>query len=223
MLVFYPVVGVVIYYFSCCNTIMYIMFATSLLLVAGRVRSLQKPIHVVAQYVFPLIAVGNAFCIITYKNRGGFLYEVVYLLDKFLTARIKQSAYIMEHYGITFLGHKVPMGEELVYDPYYRLSTIMCDGLFSYFLVCSGFVFTLIISFAIWYCVRRKREYSIIAIVFAVYGILETHGINAFMVFPILIFGAECLSQLHNSCKVRYERKNRINEGNTRTPGRAYV
>ncbi|MBQ8039128.1 MAG: hypothetical protein IJ274_04555 [Lachnospiraceae bacterium] len=205
MYVLYPVAGIVLYFFTCCDTIMYIMFAVTILLVLGRIKSLQNLIHITAQYIFPIIAIVNAFCIRTYMNRSGFLYEPVRYLDAFLTARIKQAAYIMEHYGTTFFGQEVPMGEKIAYDTYYRLSTVMCDGLYSYLLVCLGWVFTLIISFVIWNCVRKKKEYSVIAIIYAIYGILETHGSNAFMVYPIFLFAAESLTQLHNKLRANYE------------------
>ena len=163
-----------------------------------RVKVFRKSVHIVAQYIFPLLAVLNAFCVVTYAKRSGVLYRWVYVLDIFLTARIRQAAYIMENYGVTFWGNEVPMGEDIVYDTYYRLSYIMCDGLYSYLLVCVGVIFTIIISFLIWISVRKKKEYSILVIVYAIYSVLETHGLNAFMVYPLLIFGAEGLTQLHN-------------------------
>lgn len=205
MYVLYPLAGIVLYYFTSCDTIMYVMFAVTVLLFLGRIKSLQKPIQLVAQYIFPVIAVINAFCVVTYMKRGGLLYELVRGLDVILTARIRQVAYIMEHYGATVFGHEVPMGEKVVYDSYYRLSSIVCDGLFSYLLVCLGVIFTVLLSFVIWYCVRKKKEYSIIAIIYAIYGILETHGINAFMVYPIFLFGAECLTQMHNTLNAKLQ------------------
>lgn len=205
MYVLYPLAGIVLYYFTSCDTIMYVMFAVTVLLFLGRIKSLQKPIQLVAQYIFPVIAVINAFCVVTYMKRGGLLYELVRGLDMILTARIRQVAYIMEHYGATVFGHEVPMGEKVVYDSYYRLSSIVCDGLFSYLLVCLGVIFTVLLSFVIWYCVRKKKEYSIIAIIYAIYGILETHGINAFMVYPIFLFGAECLTQMHNTLNAKLQ------------------
>ena len=203
MYVLYPLAGVVLYYFTSCDTIMYVMFAVTILLAFGRISALQRPIHFVAQYFFPVIAVINAFCVVTYMRRGGLLYQVVRGLDKILTARIRQVAYIMEYYGVTLFGHEVPIGDKVTYDSYYRINSIVCDGLYSYLLVCLGVIFTVMLSVVIWYCVRRKAEYSIIAIIYAIYGILETHGINAFMVYPIFLFGAECLTQLHNTLVAR--------------------
>ena len=205
MFVLYPLSGIVLYYFTGCDTIMYITVATAVFLFLGRFKALQGILHTTAQYLFPILAIANAFCITTYMKRGGGAYKVVQILDMLLTARIRQAAYIMERYGVTLFGQEVPMGDRVPYDRYYRLSNIMCDGLYSYLLVCMGLVFTLLLSFAIWYCVRKKKEYSIIAIIYAIYGILETHGINAFMVYPIFLFGTECLTQMHNTLEARLQ------------------
>ena len=203
--ILYPLAGIVLYYFTGCDTIMYITFATAVLLGVGRIKVMQGVLHMVAQYIFPILALGNAFCIVTYMKRDGVFYKLVQFLDTILTARIRQAAYIMNQYGITWFGQEVPMGDKVPYDSYYRLSNIMCDGLYSYLLVCLGVVFTLLISVMLWYSVRKKKEYSIIAIVYAIYGILETHGINAFMVYPIFLFGAECLTQMHKTLEAKLQ------------------
>ena len=138
-------------------------------------------------------------------RKTGPFYNMVNILDKLLTGRIRQTAHIADLYGFTLIGHNVPIGENVPYDPFYRISHLVCDGLFSRFLVCNGVIFTIIISVVIWKYIKYNPKDSDIAILFSIYCVLEVHGSNVFMVYPLLIFGSYFLYSIGN-CKNNFRK-----------------
>lgn len=194
MIVFSPIVGYVLYYVTSCDTVFYILTLTSLIICLNESKKMSKWLIFIAKYSYPAIALINFFCIKTYAARGGFLYIIVYILDKLLTARIRQAAQIYSLYGFTLFGQSVPMSETVEYDLYYRITKLMCDGMYSYLLVCMGAIYSIIFTYLIWRYVKKEKKNLLPILVFIIYGVLETHGLNAFMAFPILLLGNSYLS-----------------------------
>ena len=106
-----------------------------------------------------------------------------------LSARIRETAQIYSLYGPTALGQEVDLGGEVAYDTYYRITTLICDGLFSYLYVCLGYINTIILVVMIFYTAYQKKKRDCIFIfIYTLYAIMETHGLNAYFAFPILIY-----------------------------------
>lgn len=195
-LLVYVVVGLLLYWMTSCDTAMYILILAAVLRLGSYYTVIEKIQTKIAKFIFPMLGIMNFVCIYIYAKRGGILYNFVSFLDIFLTARIRQAAQISSMYGFTLFGHYIPIGHNVSYDSYYRISLLVCDGLFSYFLVCIGFIYTIIISILIWKYVKRNSEYSIIVILFSCYCILEVHGLNVYMAYPLLLFGCDYLNNL---------------------------
>lgn len=195
-LLVYVVVGLLLYWMTSCDTAMYILILAAVLRLGSYYTVIEKIQTKIAKFIFPMLGIMNFACIYIYAQRGGILYNFVSFLDIFLTARIRQAAQISSMYGFTLFGHYIPIGHNVPYDSYYRISLLVCDGLFSYFLVCIGFIYTIIISILIWKYVKRNSEYSIIVILFSCYCILEVHGLNVYMAYPLLLFGCDYLNSL---------------------------
>lgn len=195
-LIVYVVVGLLLYWITSCDTAMYILISATILKLGSYCTVFSKIQTKIAKYIFPVFGVINFICIYIYANQGGILYNLISDLDVVLTARIRQAAHISSMYGFTLFGHRVPIGKNVAYDSYYRISLLVCDGLFSYFIVCVGFIYTIIISILIWKYIERNSEYSIIVILFSLYCILEIHGLNVYIAYPLLLFGNDFLANI---------------------------
>lgn len=202
----YVILGIALYKITSCDTAMYILILASVLKFSSYYTILNKLQVIVAKYIFPVCGILNFLCVYIYTKQRGILYKFILLLDEFLTARIRQVALIASRYDFTLLGHNVPIGQTVPYDSYYKINLLVCDGLFSYFLVCMGIIYTIIISLLIWKYIKYNPEHSIIVILFSCYSILELHGLNVYIAYPLLLFASDFLKRIrHKGVKVYYD------------------
>lgn len=181
--------GPLVFYLTACDTAMYVLVFATIVLALGRVRVIEKLIGFGAKIVFPVMAVINALFIYLYADGTSRIHEFLLDLDKALSARIREAAQLYSIYDATLFGQSVDLGGEVPYDSYYRITTLICDGLFSYLFVCFGFASTIILTVMIYYTAKKgsKRDWIMIFI-YTMYAIIESHGLNAYLAFPILLY-----------------------------------
>lgn len=181
--------GPVLFYLTACDTAMYVLFLAAILLVLDRVKYWDKVLFFASKFSFAGFALFNYFCVYYYANQSLRLQSFLMNLDDLLSARIREVAQIYSMQGTTAFGQSVDIGGEVAYDTYYRITTLICDGLYSYLLVCLGYVNTIILAIMIYYTAkqRRKRDCMFI-LIYTLYAMMENHGLNAFLAFPILIY-----------------------------------
>ena len=69
-----------------------------------------------------------------------------------------------------------------------------------------GIIYTIIISLLIWKYIKYNPEHSIIVILFSCYSILELHGLNVYIAYPLLLFASDFLKRIrHKGVKVYYD------------------
>lgn len=181
--------GPAIYYLTACDTAMYVLIFATLVIWVCRLGWVTKFMTFGSHFVFGAFALFNVFCVYYYAHKSLRLHNFLMDLDDLLSARIRETAQIYSLYGPTALGQEVDLGGEVAYDTYYRITTLICDGLFSYLYVCLGYINTIILVVMIFYTAYQKKKRDCIFIfIYTLYAIMETHGLNAYFAFPILIY-----------------------------------
>lgn len=146
-------------------------------------RKLKKIVTLCAQSMIPVTAVIIIFLSVTYAS-GNPLSEIA---DKILNARIRLGGYAYEKYGMTLFGQDLS-AMEVVWDPVWRITEHTFDNIYTALAINDGLVWLVIICIAFFKLAQKQNlKINICLIMWALYGVTEVHGLNAFMCFPILL------------------------------------
>lgn len=116
--------------------------------------------------------------------------RLVRLIDEILSTRVKLGAYALEHFGVSVFGQNL-QSITVSWDEYWRLGSFTFDDIYSFLFVNFGLVW-LIVAAVLFYRAARSRpaKYSVFIILWALYGMTETHVRNPYLFFPILLVSA---------------------------------
>lgn len=178
--------GVLIYFFTKTKTnlVEIILLAFLLLLAIQKNRIFKIIIKYISMYIIPIITILTTFIVASYTKGYSFILK----LDQFLTSRIRLGAYAYENFGFTFLGQKISY--EIDWDLNWKLNSFTFDNTYTYFLMNQGIIWIVVLSILFFILAKKSNtKVHLMIIVWALYGITEVHGINAFLCFPILLIG----------------------------------
>lgn len=140
-----------------------------LMIMAG----LSVPMAAVFVYVF-----GRMF------RGGGTLVKIV---DELLSGRIRLMAYALENIGLTMFGKNL-VGYEIHWDPYWKMNSFTFDSIYASFYCNLGIIWLILIcTLFILLAKRGDMKINVFLIMWALYGVTETHGLYCYMCFPILM------------------------------------
>ena len=136
-----------------------------------------------AKYITPVCAIFTFVTTFFYASGK----QISNYSDNFLTHRIRLGAYILNYFGITWLGQEIS-DRTVIWDPVWRLDSFTFDNIYTYFISNIGIVWLLAVC-VLFYKLAAKRsvKISICIIAWALYGITEVHGINIYLLFPLLL------------------------------------
>lgn len=120
-------------------------------------------------------------------------------LDLLLSGRIKLGAYWFAHKGITLFGQNL-QNHLVTWDNTWKLSgKITFDNMYNYLMMNSGVIWLVILSLFL-YRLKGERQVkdNIFIVVWLLYGIVEVHGINPIMMFPLLLITGENIVRVNN-------------------------
>lgn len=175
--------AVFFYSFTDTRSILLAVPALAVLVLLGRWRKLLAwsaavcvPLLGVFEYIlWKLYAAGNAF--------AG-------LIDGLLSTRVKLGAYALHRFGPSAFGQDLRY-VTAVWDEVWGLGSFTFDDIYSYLTVNCGFVWLAVIGVLFFRAaLRGPAKHSVFIILWALYGVVETHVINPFMFFPILLVAA---------------------------------
>ena len=146
-------------------------------------KAASRLLSVMAGAVVPAAAV-VVFILITRFTSGD---KIVRMVDEALSWRVRLGAYGYEHFGVTFFGQDLS-NITVKWDSFWDLTELTFDNVYSYYIVNYGIVWILLVS---WLLARTARmgieRHNIFIIVWAMYGVTETHTSNPFMMFSLLL------------------------------------
>lgn len=113
------------------------------------------------------------------------------LADELLSSRIKFGAYAVEHFGLSFLGQDL-QNIHVQWDELWQINSFTFDDVYSFLAVNQGWLWLVILA-ALYLRAGRKgsERNQIFLILSALYGVAETHVVNPFLFFPVLLIGEE--------------------------------
>lgn len=153
-------------------------------IIVGRIRKHKtKSFKILAMCIFPcLLLMMHILCVNYSKD-----IEVINIIDKMLSTRIKLGAYAYEHWGVTYFGKNVK--EFIVnWDPVWRINGHTFDNVYSFLLYNIGVVWAICLGFILVLFTRKcSVKMRSFILIWCIYGITEVHGLNGFMMFPILL------------------------------------
>lgn len=140
-----------------------------------------------------LLRFGAAFCVPVAAlaefglwklfDRG---YGWIQSLDTLLSGRITLGAYALEHFGLSPLGQDL-QNFTVTWDEFWQLGSFTFDDVYSYLAVNHGVVWLVLLSVLFFRAARKGPAKNCVTIIlWALYGLTETHVINPFLFFPIL-------------------------------------
>lgn len=109
-------------------------------------------------------------------------------IDRMLTYRVQQSAYLFSKYGVSFWGQAIN-DLNAVWDSVWQLNgKLTFDCLYTYLLISRGIVWIVLIGVLfILLASKRNNKVNIFLIAWALYGVTEVGGTNCYQLFPILL------------------------------------
>lgn len=133
--------------------------------------------------IVPLCAGATLWCV----NRFMAGDKLALLVDKLLSTRIKLGAYGVSHFGYSMFGQNIS-NYHVQWEPAWGLTDFTFDNMYTYLAVNQGFVWIVILSVLFYLLAKRKDpKVNVFAIVWALYGMTEVHGLNGFCCFPIFL------------------------------------
>lgn len=144
---------------------------------------ISSSIYSLAVVIIPIIL----FLLINYMSKNYTGEGFINTINNALSDRIKLAAYAYKNYGITWFGQRVPIGE-IEWDSIWKLNNFTFDCIYSQMLYNTGLLSIIILMLMMFrvYLYNDKKT-SVFFIIWLVYGITEVHGLNGFMLFPILL------------------------------------
>lgn len=147
-------------------------------------RIVHTSIKAIAKYIVPILAIFFYYTCIYYNESN----QLITQINDFLTNRIKLGAYAYTQYGFSFLGQVVEKNTEFGYDAVWNMSKFIAfDNLYTSLMINYGFIWLIVIASSLYFLANKGNTLvNCMIIIWAIYGITETHGINGFLCFPIL-------------------------------------
>lgn len=109
------------------------------------------------------------------------------LADRVLNSRIRLGGYAYDHYGITVFGQNLS-DVEAVWDPVWQITGDTFDNIYTALAMNYGVIWIILISLFFYKLARQNnKKINICLLMWAMYGVTETHGLNGFLCFPILL------------------------------------
>ena len=115
---------------------------------------------------------------------------VAVLLDSLLTGRIKYAAYAYLRSGTTWLPRYLDYADSGVvsWTPEWNLNTFTFDNLYSFLFVQMGMIWIGVMSVMIGFvCKRFDFRNKLFVLIWALFAMVEVHGLNCFKFFPLLL------------------------------------
>lgn len=137
---------------------------------------------------FATATVVPAFTCFFYWLVNNYNNMFTFAVDKLLTYRVQQNAYIFSKYGLSFFGQNIS-DLNAQWDSVWKLSgRVTFDCLYTYLFVSRGIVWVLIISLVfLLLAIKKNNKVNIFLIAWAFYGISEVAGVNCYQCFPVLL------------------------------------
>lgn len=141
-----------------------------------------------------LLRFGGAVCMIAlalaeYGLWKGYLQgsELARSINNILSGRINLAAYALDHFGLCVLGQDLN-NISVSWDPKWQISTFTFDDIYSYLAINHGLIWLtgIILLFLRAFC-RGSSRNCVFLILWALYGTTETHVINPYLFFPLLL------------------------------------
>lgn len=143
----------------------------------------KKVLTVCAKYITPAAAIVTLFLSVTFAS-GNPLSRIA---DRILNTRIRLGGYVYERYGMTLLGQDLS-GMKVTWDSFWGITEHTFDNIYTAVAMNYGLVWLIFICIAYYKLAQKQNaKINICLIMWALYGITEVHGLNAFMCFPILL------------------------------------
>lgn len=154
-----------------------------LLFLGSRMTKKHFVLTTLAKYITPVCAIFTY--IVTYFYTTG--NHFIRILDDFLSYRIRLGAYILNNFGVTLIGQPIS-DKSVVWDPYWQLTEFTFDNIYTYFISSIGIVWLILICIIFYKLAKKKNvKINICIILWALYGITEVQGINAYILFPLVL------------------------------------
>ena len=116
--------------------------------------------------------------------------SIVLLMDKLLTGRLKYASYAYHRSGTTWLPRFLDYAESGVvsWAPGWNLNTFTFDNVYSFLFMQMGMLWLGVISLLILFASRRLDfRNRLFILIWALYSMVEVHGLNCFKFFPLLL------------------------------------
>ena len=147
---------------------------------------LEKAISAVLPLLFPVCAT----VIFLAQKRFVSGSSAAKFLNELLNSRIKLAAYAYHRSGVSWLPRYLDYAQSgrVSWTPEWNLNTFTFDCLYSFLFVQMGMIWIGIITVLIFVACRRFDFRNKVFLLFWVlFGIVEVHGLNCFMFFPLLL------------------------------------
>lgn len=147
---------------------------------------LEKAISAVLPLLFPVCAA----VIFLAQKRFVSGSSAAMFLNELLNSRIKLAAYAYHRSGVSWLPRYLDYAQSgrVSWTPEWNLNTFTFDCLYSFLFVQMGMIWIGIITVLIFVACRRFDFRNKVFLLFWVlFGIVEVHGLNCFMFFPLLL------------------------------------
>lgn len=116
--------------------------------------------------------------------------RIALLLNDLLTGRIKYAAYAYLRSGTTWLPRYLDYAASghISWSPEWNLNTFTFDSLFSFLFMQMGMIWIVVFSVLI-VLVYKKFDFrnKLFILIWVLYSVVETHGLNCFKFFPLLL------------------------------------
>lgn len=160
-----------------------IILITVLLIISKKAVIFKNVLSFLARWMLPL------FSIFMFLLWNAFLNSntISIILDQLLSGRIRMGAYTYITYGLSFLGKEIG-SRSITWDPFWRLTGFTFDDIYSYFFMCQGLLWLLVIIILFFLLAKKQNvKINFMLIMWAFLGITEIHGLDCYSGFPLLL------------------------------------
>ncbi len=147
---------------------------------------LTKTLHPVLLVIFP----GLSAMIFWAQKQYAAGNRIALVLDDLMTGRIKYAAYAYLRSGTTWLPRYLDYADAGVvsWTPEWNLNTFTFDNLYSFLFMQMGMIWIGVIAvLIILACKKFDFRNNLFILIWVLYSIVETHGLNCFKFFPLLL------------------------------------
>lgn len=189
---FFCVLQFALAYIAGCKTVM-VMAAISLvgLLFLKKNWLGERLLTHITKWIFFVVGVMYFGVIQIFSQASGRFFWIVFVIDNFLTGRIRNSALLYDIYGFSVIGQRIQKGN-VEFNEFYRLTRVTVDGMYPLLFLQVGIVVFILLSIAFFMISRRHRVTKVemfFIIMFVFSGLSEMFVANGIMCFPLLFLG----------------------------------